>query len=160
MQLEKKSMKTLRIFESIIIWVLIVTMALVLLVSVIQLAYTLISYLSVGTFHMLDEKVMMDLFGSILIVLIGIELLDTIKVYLRDDIVHVEIVVLVAIIALARKIIVLDFDQYTDLTKLAIGALVVGLAIAYYLIKKADHRFTFPAHRKQVKKEKAKNPGE
>lgn len=47
----------------------------------------------------LDE--LMDLFGVFLLVLIGIELLDTIKVYLKENVVNVEVVVLVAIIAVS-----------------------------------------------------------
>jgi len=58
--------------------------------------------------------------------------------------VHVEIVILVAIIALARKIIVLDFDKYSALSLLALAALVVGLSVSYYLIKHTDCHFSLP----------------
>jgi len=84
----------------------------------------------------------MGLLGSILIVLIGIELLDTIKIYLKDDVVHVEIVILVAIIALARKIIVMDFDKYSAWSLMGLATLVISLALGYYLIKHADFNFT------------------
>lgn len=137
-------MKYLRAFEIIVVWILVVMMILVLIISIIQLGYTVFVYLSDEPFHILDEKLMMGLFGSILIVLIGIELLDTIKVYLRDDIVHVETVILVAIIALARKIIVMDFDKYTPMALIGLAVLVIVLAAGYYLIKHADCRYTLP----------------
>ncbi|MDY0280904.1 MAG: phosphate-starvation-inducible PsiE family protein [Salinivirgaceae bacterium] len=80
----------------------------------------------------IDE--LMDLFGVFLLVLIGIELLDTIKVYLRRNVVHVEVVVLVAIIALARKVVVLKIEELSGNHILGIGVLIVSLSIAYYLI--------------------------
>ncbi len=79
----------------------------------------------------------MDLFGTFLLVLIGIELLDTVKVYLKEKVVHVEVVVLVAIIALARKVVVMKIEEYSGDQLLGIAALILGLAVGYYLIKKA-----------------------
>ena len=51
---------------------------------------------------------MIAVLGAFLLVLIGVELLDTIKAYFRENAIHVEIVVLLAIIAVARKVILLD----------------------------------------------------
>lgn len=79
----------------------------------------------------------MDLFGAFLLVLIGIELLDTIKVYLRENVVHVEVVVLVAIIAIARKVVVLKIEELEGSKVIGIGILILSLSIAYYLIKKS-----------------------
>lgn len=137
-------MKFLRAFEKAIIWILVVMMVLVLAISIIQLGYTIFIYITDEPFHLLDEKVMMGLLGSILIVLIGIELLDTIKIYLKEDVVHVEIVILVAIIALARKIIVMDFDKYSHWSIIALAALLIALAVGYYLIKHSDCKYTVP----------------
>jgi len=146
-------MKYLPIFEKAIIWVLVVMMILVLTISIIQLGYTIFTYLTDKPFHILDEKVMMSLLGSILIVLIGIELMDTIKIYLKEDVVHVEIVILVAIIALARKIIVMDFDKYSHWSIIALAALLISLSVGYYLIRHADHKFTLtpPSHKSEEK---------
>jgi uncharacterized membrane protein (DUF373 family) len=96
---------------------------------------------------------MMGLLGSILIVLIGIELLDTIKIYLKDDVVHVEIVILVAIIALARKIIVMDLDKYSYGMLIGMGVMLVALSLGYYLIKHADCTLTMPYLSKKTKEE-------
>jgi uncharacterized membrane protein (DUF373 family) len=147
-------MKLLRTFETIIIWFLVAMMALVLIISIIQLGYTIFEYVMAEPFHILDEKIMMGLLGSILIVLIGIELLDTIKIYLKEDVVHVEIVILVAIIALARKIIVMDFDKYSPLSLIGLATLVITLAAGYYMIKHADCKLTVPSiARRSDKKE-------
>lgn len=142
--IKRINMNILRTFETIVVWILVVMMVLVLCISLVQLGYTIFIYLTDEPFHILDEKAMMTLLGSILIVLIGIELLDTIKIYLKEDVVHVEIVILVAIIALARKIIVMDFDKYSPWSLMALSTMLIALAAGYYLIKHADCRYTVP----------------
>ena len=57
---------------------------------------------------LLQSHEMIKVLGGFLLVLIGVELLDTIKAYFRENAIHVEIVVLLAIIAIARKVILLD----------------------------------------------------
>ncbi len=47
---------------------------------------------------------------------------------------------LVAIIAIARKIIVLDYKYYTEWKILSIAGLLVALSVSYYLIKRAGIR--------------------
>jgi uncharacterized membrane protein (DUF373 family) len=78
----------------------------------------------------------MELFGVFMLVLIGIELLDTIKVYLKENVMHVEVVVLVAIIAVARKVVVLKIENIDGMKIIGIAFIIVALAVAYYLIKK------------------------
>ncbi|MEZ4567971.1 MAG: phosphate-starvation-inducible PsiE family protein [Desulfobacterales bacterium] len=65
------------------------------------------------------------------------ELLETIKAYLSENVVHTEIVLgcAVALIAIARKVIILDVKVYDPLTIFGIAALIFTIAIAY-LIKK------------------------
>ncbi|NOT53481.1 MAG: phosphate-starvation-inducible PsiE family protein, partial [Deltaproteobacteria bacterium] len=63
--------------------------------------------------------------------------LETIKAYLTDHIVHVEIVLEVALIAIARKVIILEPKELSALTLLGIAALIVTLASAFYLEKHA-----------------------
>ena len=76
-----------------------------------------------------------------MLVLIGVELLDTIKAYFRENTIHVEIVILLAIIAIARKVILLDPASMSGyelgVEMIGTGVIVVGLAAGYYLIKKA-----------------------
>ena len=85
----------------------------------------------------LSEEQMMSLLGLFLSVLIGLELIETVEVYFRDHSVHVEIVVLVAIIALARKVILLDLSTYTSLTLAALAFLLLALGVVYFLVRRA-----------------------
>lgn len=77
-----------------------------------------------------------SVFGGFLSVLIGIELLHTIKMYLKEDVVHVEIVLLVALIGVSRHVIDLDVTHLEPLTLFGISALILVLSGGYYLIKK------------------------
>jgi len=112
-------------------------MAGILILATVELGYYLIRSIIYSDYFLIDLDELMDLFGVFMLVLIGIELLDTIKVYLRSNIVHVEVVVLVAIIALARKVIALKAENMSGDKIIGIGVLIVALGLTYYLIKRA-----------------------
>ncbi len=124
--------------ERYIIKTLIAMMSLLLILATIELGYTVFrAIIDNGSDSLLiDLDNLMNVFGVFLLVLIGIELLDTIKVYFRQHVIHVEVVMLVAIIAIARKIIVLDFDKYSGLEIMGIAAILLALAGGYFLIKR------------------------
>lgn len=63
-------------------------------------------------------------------------LLETVKMYLSEKKVHVEVVFTVAMIAIARKVIILDVKELSSLTLIGIGAIVLALATGYYLLKR------------------------
>jgi uncharacterized membrane protein (DUF373 family) len=88
----------------------------------------------------LDANEFIALLGGFLLVLIAVELLDTIKAYFTENTIHVEIVILLAIIAVARKVILLNTSNPSsiafDMELVGIGILVAGLGAGYYLIKK------------------------
>ncbi len=80
---------------------------------------------------------MQELFGQFLLVLIGIELMYTMKLYIEDRSIHVEAVLAVALIAVARKLIVVEPKDLLPATLFAVGALVVALAVGHYLVQRA-----------------------
>ena len=86
----------------------------------------------------LTEQELLDIFGVFLSVLIALELVETVEVYFKDHEVHAEIVLLVALIAIARKVVLLDLGKYEPLTILGLAALFIGIAAAYMAIKWAD----------------------
>jgi len=73
----------------------------------------------------------------VLWVLIAIELMDSIRIYIARHVLHLETVLSLAIIALARKIITLKLTDYEPVTVLGIAALVVAAAFAYYFVRKS-----------------------
>ncbi len=125
-----------RNIEKVIITILIIMMIGILILATVELGKSLYNTVVLNGFVIGLDSIT-NLFGGFLLVLIGIELLDTIKVYLKDNVIHVEVVLLVAIIALARKIVILDMNLLSEGKLFAIAALIISLAASYFLIKKA-----------------------
>ena len=124
-------------FERIVYTVLIILLGAVLICAIAELIWTFISDLFNPTISLLDNREIVTVLGSFLLVLITVELLDTMKAYIAENVIHVEVVVLLAIIAIARKVILLDPASTDSGELIGIGIIVVGLAAAYYLIRKA-----------------------
>jgi len=80
----------------------------------------------------------MELFGAFLAVLIAIEIFVNITVYLREEVFHAKIVVGTALMAIARKIIILDASDYTPIFIFSMAALVVAVGIVYFLVSVGD----------------------
>jgi uncharacterized membrane protein (DUF373 family) len=79
---------------------------------------------------------LLDIFGLFLLVLIGIELLETIRTYAATHVLRAEVVMTVAIIAIARKVIILDVGKLSAITLLGIAAIIIALAAGYYLVRR------------------------
>ena len=124
-------------FEHVIVMALLAMMMVALLAATIELAVILIQQLLEPPFLLLDVKEMLTVFAFFLMVLIGLELVETVKMYLEKDVFHVEVVVLVAIIAVARKIIVIDYKVVSYGMVLSIAALMISLSAGYFLLKRA-----------------------
>ena len=129
-------MNSLKFFERIVIIALIAMMALVVLISTIELGFIIIIDIFKPPAYWLGIDQLFEIFGFFLLLLIGVELLETIKAYLTEKVVHSEIVLEVALIAIARKVITLDLKAYNSMTLVGIAALIISIAIAYYLIKR------------------------
>ena len=127
--------KFLKIFERVIVGILILMMIVVILLSTIELGRKLVLDIITPPNYLLDITELLDVFGFFMLILIGVELLETIRAYLNEHVVHVEIVLEVALIAVARKVVIFDVKEYSPNTLFAIAAIVLSLAGAYYLQK-------------------------
>jgi len=126
----------LKKFERIIIHCLIVMMVLVVSLSAIELAWIIILDITTPPYMMLEINQLLELFGVFLLVLIGFELLDTIRAYLVEKVIHMEIVLEVSLLALARKVIILDLEKYDGASVLALAALILAVAAAFFAVKR------------------------
>ena len=79
------------------------------------------------------------IFRPFLLVLLGIEPISTLKVYLTEDEVHVEVVFAVALIGVGRKAIILDVEKISSLSLLGIASIIISLSIDYFLVKRTFH---------------------
>lgn len=83
---------------------------------------------------LLSERPILELFGSFMVVLIAIEIFVNIIVYLRDDVIQVKIVMATALMAIARKIIILDYKATEAMLVWGMAALLLALSIGYWLV--------------------------
>jgi len=75
--------------------------------------------------------------GFFLMVLIGLELLETIRAYLEEGRVHAEVVFLVAIVAVSRKVIIMDYKTAPTELLFGMSALIIALGLGYFLVRRA-----------------------
>ena len=128
--------KLLEKFEHYILDALILMLAVVILISTIELGWIIIKDLIIPPKYFLEIADLQVIFGFFLMVLIGIELLETMRAYVLERIIHVEIILEVAMIAIARKIIILDFEKYDGLTIIGIALLIAATGSAFFVVKR------------------------
>ena len=126
-------------FERMIVTALVVMMGLTILLATIDLAWLIIKDIITPPVILLDINELLDIFGLFLLVLLGIELISTLKTYLTENEVHVEVVFAVALIAIGRKVIILDVKELSSLSLIGIASIILSLSIGYFLVKRTLH---------------------
>lgn len=114
--------------------VLAVLMVLVIFWCVADVVLVLYERLSGPPLLLLDFNDIFVVFAAFLAVLIAIEIFANITLYLRDDVIHVKLVIATALMAIARKVIVLDLSQIEPDYLYGIGLVVLALGITYWLV--------------------------
>ena len=79
-------------------------------------------------------------FGAFMVVLIAIEIFQNIVLYLRDDVIHVKIVLATALMAIARKVIILDYDELDAMYIFATGIVLIATGITYFYVHKLPEK--------------------
>jgi len=131
--------KIMKIFEKVIVLTLLTLMMAAVLVSTVELAVILFQEIMKPPLFLLDIGEMLEVFGFFLMVLIGLELLESIKAYLEEDRVHAEVVFLVAIVAMARKVSIMDYRDIEPEMMYGIAGVIIALASGYFLVRRALH---------------------
>ena len=134
--------KMFRNFEKVIVVVLIGLMMVAVFVSTVELAVILFQQLMKPPVLLLSIAEMLEVFGFFLMVLIGLELLETIKAYLQEDRLHAEVVLLVALVAVSRKVIILDYKELAPEMLYGMSALIVALGAGFFLVRHALKQHT------------------
>jgi len=116
------------------VWALAVMMTLVIIFGVIDVGWMLASEILTPPIMFLGMDKILQLFGAFLAVLISIEIFVNIALYLREDVVHVKIVLATAFIAIARKVIILDAKETPPEVMYGVAALVLAMSIGYFLV--------------------------
>lgn len=115
---------------------LAVVMVLVILWGTLDVVWVLYQRLIQPPFLLLNISDILSTFGAFMAVLIAIEIFVNITLYLRDDAIHVRLVIATALMAIARKVIVFDYNTIGHEYVWATAGVVLALGIAYWLVVK------------------------
>ncbi|WP_233744102.1 phosphate-starvation-inducible PsiE family protein [Leptodesmis sichuanensis] len=74
-------------------------------------------------------------FGLFLNVLIALEILENISAYLKKHMIQVELVIVTSLVAVARKIIILDLERKTAMDLIALAIAIFALSVSYWIVR-------------------------
>jgi uncharacterized membrane protein (DUF373 family) len=134
--------KAVSIIHSIKKWmsfIVLILMMIIVIIAIVELG--IILYLDI--FDPTDNVIFLEIdelfkiFGFFFIILIGFELVETVEMYFKENVIHAEVVLLVAVIAVSRKVILLDLEKYDPIATIGLALIIIALGGCYYLIKKS-----------------------
>lgn len=117
----------------------LILMTIIVSIAIVELG--IILYLDI--FDTTDDVLFLEIdelfriFSFFFIILIGFELVETVEMYFKDNVIHAEVVLLVAVIAVSRKVILLDLEKYEPLAIIGLGIIILSLGGCYWFIKQS-----------------------
>ena len=123
-------------FEFVIGRILTLIMVIVVISTTFNLAWTIAIDLLIPPYGRFGLE-LITVFGLILDVLIAMELLENVSVYLKRNVLQLELVIATALIAISRKIIVLDFPSTSAEKLIGLATAILALALSYWLVRKS-----------------------
>jgi uncharacterized membrane protein (DUF373 family) len=127
-------------FESAVALVLTFVVGLIILVALFRLTLSVATGLLWGALDPLDQAVFQSVFGEILTLLIALEFNHTLRyvVTRHQSIIQTRVVLLIALMALARKVIILDIRETTPGYLLGLAAITLALGATYWFVRERD----------------------
>jgi uncharacterized membrane protein (DUF373 family) len=129
-------------FEGFVALVLTLVIGLIILVALFRLTFSVVTGLLFGVLDPLDHAVFQTVFGEILTLLIALEFNHTLQYFVKREqsIIQTKIVLLIALLAVARKFIVLDLNSVSAAQLLGLATITLALGITYWLMRERDDR--------------------
>jgi uncharacterized membrane protein (DUF373 family) len=129
-------------FEALVAAILTFIIAAVIAVALLRLSYSVVDALVLRSLNPLDHRVFQSVFGEILTVLIALEFNHSLRYVVTRErsIVQAKTVILVAVLALVRKVMVTDLSVIAPGTLIAEATLLLALGITYWLVRDRDNR--------------------
>lgn len=132
-----KAVSLIHIAKKWMSFFVLIVMTIIVAIAIVELG--IILYLDL--FDPTDDVLFLEIdelfriFGFFFIILIGFELIETVEMYFKDNVIHAEVVLLVAVIAVSRKVILLDLEKYDPIAIIGLGIIIIALGGCYSLIK-------------------------
>ena len=130
-------------FESIVVIFLTALIAIIVIAAVWNLSLKILFGLVLsGSLDPSDYSVFQPVFGMIFTVIIALEFKKSLLVVAqrRDTVVQIRSVVMIALLAVCRKVIILDLSETDALHVLALAAAILALGVVYWLVRDSDQR--------------------
>jgi uncharacterized membrane protein (DUF373 family) len=140
---DEKFLATIKDIERVIAKLLSIGMILVIFIAIAQLSYALIEKLLITVDRPNNDSfnnTLFELFGLFLNVLIALEILENITAYLRKHVIQVELAIVIALIAVSRKIIILDTAKKGSDDLIALALAVLALSIGYFIVHQTNRK--------------------
>lgn len=128
--------------QAITVIAIMILLTVVVVLSTLHLGYLIAKEMWAPPRFLIPVQGLLEVFGYFLLVLIGVELLDTVKMYLKKDVIHVRVVIEVALIAMARKAITEEPAEVSSLTLLGLAALILALGVTAFLQRDTPQKET------------------
>lgn len=123
--------------EVVVSKVLSLLMVLVIIVALFDLGTFIIKEIFTVPYGKINTT-LFKVFGLFLNILIALEILENITAYLKKHVFQVELVIVTSLIAVARKIIILDLEKVTGIDIIGLGTAVLALSISYLIIRNSN----------------------
>jgi len=117
-----------------------IMMTAIIVLGVVDVGWTLYQKLLEPPRFILTISDILATFGAFMAVLIAIEIFENITLYLRNDVIHVKIVMATALMAIARKVIILDYNEVSAAYVWGTAGVVLATSIGYWLVVRFGDR--------------------
>jgi uncharacterized membrane protein (DUF373 family) len=131
-----------RRFEAAVAFTLTVVISAVIVVALCRLIVSVADTLVLRALNPLEHEVFQRVFGEIMTLLIALEFNHTLQYVVKGEqgIIHTKMVILIALLALARKVIILDLYAAGPAPLIALALLTLALGVTYWLMRERDDR--------------------
>jgi uncharacterized membrane protein (DUF373 family) len=119
---------------------LVILMTLVIVWGVADVVWVLYERLKEPPVMLLTISDILSTFGAFIAVMIAIEIFENLTIYLRQNVIEVELVMATALMAIARKVIVLDYKELSPEYVWATAGVVLAMSIGYWLVRRVSDR--------------------
>lgn len=127
-------------FEEVVFYFLSAIIVLYIAVEIIELVYqfgkALLTTGDETTRLLISKEQTAQILPVFFNILIAIELIDTFNVYIKEHSIKVQSILLIGLIAIGRKLFVLDLGYADGLSNIGLASIIIALSLGYYLVKK------------------------
>jgi uncharacterized membrane protein (DUF373 family) len=129
-------------FEHTIVFILTLLIVAIVAVATWHLAEAVGAMLFTDAVHPANQAVFQTVFGMIFTVIIALEFKHSLLIVLarQESVVRVRSIILIAMLAIARKFIILDLGEAAATEVFALSAAILALGVVYWLVRDQERR--------------------